>query len=81
MLDFLQMPASLTMWVLCADFISRQDALETVLPHILDLERPEGPGLGQIGLVQTPQIFYNRNKLVNTASVRREMLIYPSVGC
>ena len=35
-----------------------------MLPHLLDLDRPEGPALGQGGLVQTPQIFYNRHKLV-----------------
>ena len=51
-------------WRCAADFISREDALETVLPHLLDLDRPEGPGLGKIGMVQTPQIFYNRHKMV-----------------
>ena len=47
-----------------ADFISREDALETILPHMLDLEQEGPPGLGRIALVQTPQIFYNRNVLV-----------------
>ena len=48
-----------------ADFISREDALEVVLPHLLDVDKEGGPGLGQIALVQTPQIFYNRNVLVS----------------
>ena len=48
-----------------ADFISREDALEVVLPHLLDVDKEGGPGLGQIALVQTPQIFYNRNILVS----------------
>ena len=43
---------------LYADFISREDALEVVLPHLLDVDKEGGPGLGQIALVQTPQIFY-----------------------
>ena len=47
-----------------ADFISKEDALEMVLPHLLDLDRDARPGLGQIALVQTPQVFYNRNVLV-----------------
>ena len=50
--------------LLHADFISREDALEVVLPHLLDVDKAGGPGLGQIALVQTPQIFYNRNVLV-----------------
>ncbi|DBA95650.1 hypothetical protein WJX82_007031 [Trebouxia sp. C0006] len=50
--------------VLDADFISREDALEVVLPHLLDVDKEGGPGLGQIALVQTPQIFYNRNVLM-----------------
>ena len=32
---------------------------------MLDLDKEGGPGLGNIGLVQTPQIFYNRNILVS----------------
>ena len=43
------------------DFISREDALEVVLPHILDLDKEGGPGLGQFAFVQTPQKFYKRN--------------------
>ena len=54
--------------LLRADFISREDALEVVLPHLLDVDKAGGPGLGQIALVQTPQIFYNRNVLVSAYS-------------
>ena len=48
-----------------ADFISREDALEVVLPHMLDLAKEGPPRLGRVALVQTPQIFYNRNVLVS----------------
>lgn len=56
--------------LLRADFISREDALEVVLPHLLDADKAGGPGLGQIALVQTPQIFYNRNVLVSAYSLQ-----------
>lgn len=42
--------------------------MEVVLPHILDLDQEGPPRLGQIGLVQTPQIFYNRDILVRLAA-------------
>ena len=58
-----------------ADFVSREDALEIVLPHMLDLDKESGPGLGKIGLVQTPQIFYNRNVLVSSFIVHAVALV------
>ena len=58
-----------------ADFISREDALEVVLPHLLDLDKEGGPGLGKIALVQTPQIFYNRNVLVSTSTYTRNCTV------
>ncbi len=62
-----------------ADFISREDALEVVLPHLLDVEKEGGPGLGQIALVQTPQIFYNRNVLVSAFAHPTTLCMFESL--
>ncbi len=64
---------------LYADFISREDALEVVLPHLLDLDKEGGPGLGQVALVQTPQIFYNRNVLVSAFAHQTTLCMFESL--
>ncbi len=53
-----------------ADFISREDALQIVLPHILDLDKEGGPGLGQVAPVQTSQVFYNKNQPVGALTLQ-----------
>lgn len=55
------------------DFITKEDALEVVMPHILDLDKQGGAGLSEIALVQTPQIFYNTDMPVCRSPLHAHM--------